>query len=118
MPSTSCVSANARVSRRRFGLMVAGWSAALVAAAVVYTVAAEPHLTVERVAASPNLAGTLPVNPVWSPDSSRIAFLGNATGNSFHDVWVAMKDGKPQRVTDMAATFPETEPAGLDKDAA
>jgi dipeptidyl-peptidase-4 len=117
MPSTSCVSANAGVSRRRFGLKVAGWSAALVAATVVYTAAAEPHLTVERVAAFPNLAGTLPVNPVWSPDSSRIAFLWNDKGYPFHDVWVAMKDGKLQRVTDMAAAFTETEPAGLDKDA-
>src|SRR6185436_1853865 len=114
MPSTSCVFPNAGAARRGAGLMVAG---ALVAAATVYTASAEPHLTVDRIAAFPNLAGTLPVNPVWSPDSGRIAFLWNDKGYPFRDVWVATKDGKLQRVTDMAAAYPEPEPAGLDKDA-
>ena len=118
MPSTSSVILKARAARRRRGRLVAGWSAALVAAAGVYAGAAEPHLTIERLAAFPNLAGTLPVNPVWSPDSGRIAFLWNDKGYPFRDVWVATRDGQPQRVTDMATAFPEPEPAGLDKDAA
>jgi len=35
MPSTSSVFPNVRAARRRFGLMVAGWSAVSVAATVV-----------------------------------------------------------------------------------
>src|SRR2546430_17590423 len=80
--------------------------------------AQKPHLTVERVAAFPNLAGTLPTSPVWSPDSARIAFLWNDKGYPFRDVWLAERDGKPRRVTDMAAAFPEPAPPGHCKDAA
>src|SRR5204863_7093738 len=58
------------------------------------------------------------INPAWSPDSSRIAFLWNDKGFPFRDIWVAAKDGKLQRVTDVAAAFPESAPSGLDKDAA
>ena len=102
---------------RRSTRAVVACSAALLTLAVMYGGAAEPHLTVERIAAFPNLAGTLPTNPVWSPDSTRIAFLWNDKGYPFRDVWVAEREGKPHRLTDMMTAFPEPEPVGLDKDA-
>src|SRR5581483_6428513 len=47
-------------------------AAALTAVAMTLAIvgghAAEPHLTVDRVAAFPNLAGTLPTGLAWSPD--------------------------------------------------
>jgi len=113
MPGTTTTPDQIRRSTRAF----VACSAALLTLAVMYGGAAEPHLTVERIAAFPNLAGTLPTNPVWSPDSTRIAFLWNDKGYPFRDVWVAEREGKPHRVTDLMTAFPEPEPVGLDKDA-
>jgi dipeptidyl-peptidase 4 len=119
MLSASHTKSGARQGRRRWSaLMAFGVAGAVVATAAPRPAAAQSHLTVERVAAFPNLAGTVPINPVWSPDSAHLAFLWNDKGYPFRDVWVAATDGKLQRVTDMAAAFPEPEPAGLDKDAA
>lgn len=117
MPSTSMRPGTRPVWPRRSG-GAATCATALFTIAVICGSAQAPHLTVERVAALPNLAGTVPTQPTWSPDSSRVAFLWNDKGYPFRDIWVATKDGEPQRVTDLAAAFPESEPAGLEKDAA
>ena len=52
-----------------------------------------PALTVERVASLPSLIGTAPSSPVWSPDSTRLAFLWNDIGWPLTQVWVANADG-------------------------
>lgn len=57
-----------------------------------------PALTVERVASLPSLIGTSPSSPVWSPDSTRIAFLWNDIGWPLKQVWVANADGTGRRV--------------------
>ena len=44
---------------------------------------------VDRLVSLPKLDGTAPGNPVWSPDSRRIAFLWNDHGMPFRDVWLA-----------------------------
>lgn len=61
------------------------------------------RLTVERIAALPSFIGTAPASPVWSPDSTRVAFLWNDQGMPFRDVWmVAAGDGEPSRLTRFA----------------
>lgn len=63
-----------------------------------------PRLTIERIAAWPNLAGTLPEDPVWSRDSARLAFLWNDQGHPFLDVWtVEAAGGAPRRLTHFGA---------------
>lgn len=69
--------------------------------------AAQGRLTVERIASLPSLIGTAPSSPVWSPDSSRLAFLWNDSALPFRDVWVVAASGEaPARWTDMARDFP------------
>jgi dipeptidyl-peptidase-4 len=69
-----------------------------------------PRLTVERVGSLPNLAGTPPAAPVWSPDSSRVAFLWNDRGYPLLDIWIASAEGGPPvKVTDVARQFPIAE---------
>jgi dipeptidyl-peptidase-4 len=78
-----------------------------------------PRLTVDRVGAFPNLAGTVPASPVWSPDSSRVAFLWNDQGYPLLDVWLASATGgSPVRVTDVARQFPEPVAPSTSKDSA
>ena len=68
------------------------------------------HLRIERLVSLPSLTGTAPINPVWSPDSSRLAFLWNDKALPFRDVWVvSAKDMKPKQITDMAHDFPYPE---------
>ena len=65
------------------------------------------RLTVERVASLPSLIGTAPSSPVWSPDSTRLAFLWNDMALPFRDVWVvAVTDGTLERWTAMSEAFP------------
>jgi dipeptidyl-peptidase-4 len=67
-----------------------------------------PGLTVERVASLPSLIGTAPSSPVWSPDSTRIAFLWNDIGWPLKQVWVANADGTGLRaLTDVTRVEPD-----------
>src|SRR5690349_4137354 len=69
-----------------------------------------PPLTTDRIASFPYLAGTPPSNVVWSPDSSRVAFLWNDKGMPFRDLWVASASGgAPKQITDMDRAFPYAE---------
>jgi dipeptidyl-peptidase-4 len=68
----------------------------------VSVTAQKPPLTVERLAALPSLIGTAPVAPVWSPDSTRLAFLWNDQAMPFHDVWVVdAGGGQPRKLTNL-----------------
>ena len=97
-------------------LMVGGVGAAF-GLAVLASVAASQELKVERLAALPSLIGTAPTKPVWSPDSSRLAFLWNDEAMPFRDVWVvAAEGGEPRRITDVASPArggPGAEPGSL-----
>ena len=60
------------------------------------------ELTIERITSFPRLTGTTPSRPVWSPDSTRIAFLWNDQGYPFRDVWVVSSSGgEPSRITNL-----------------
>lgn len=75
--------------------------AALPARAADKTDAPTPRpLTLERLYSLPWVTGTQPVNPAWSPDSRRLAFLWNDEGTPFRDIWMTdAAGGKPVRVT-------------------
>ncbi|MEX2497851.1 MAG: prolyl oligopeptidase family serine peptidase [Wenzhouxiangellaceae bacterium] len=71
--------------------------------------AGAPAPSVERIVSLPSLTGTAPSSPVWSPDSTRVAFLWNDEGMPFRDVWVVDADGgNLKRLTRLA---PEHAPA-------
>ena len=84
--------------------LAAAIGCAAVVGAVQWSIAAQaPRLTVERVGSFPNLAGTPPAAPVWSPDNTRVAFLWNDRGYPFLDVWIApAQGGAAIKVTDSA----------------
>ncbi len=57
--------------------------AAILASLVPARSSAQPArtpLTIERFVSSPSLTGVTPVNPLWSPNSQRLAFLWNDAG--------------------------------------
>lgn len=54
-------------------------------------------LTLERVAASPSIAGTAPAAVSWSPDSRAVAFLWNDRGFPARDVWLVERSGGAPR---------------------
>ena len=59
-------------------------------------------LDIDRLYSLPWVIGAQPKDPVWSPDSRRVAFLWNDEGTNFYDVWMTdVKVGKPVRVTRM-----------------
>lgn len=71
--------------RTRIPCIAVGVAAAVVA--VGSGRAAEP-LSLEELYSLPRIIGTAPSEPVFSPDGDRLAFLWNAEGREFRDVWV------------------------------
>jgi dipeptidyl-peptidase-4 len=53
----------------------------------------ESGLTIDRILAQPSIAGTSPSSPVWSPDSSRLAFLWNDSALPRREIWIVQGDG-------------------------
>lgn len=51
------------------------------------------ELTLERLLSGPALTGTAPSNPVWSPDSTRLAFRWNDQARSRREIWIVEADG-------------------------
>jgi dipeptidyl-peptidase 4 len=93
---------------------------ALVASVAVATIVRAPvaqqppRLTIERIASLPALTGTPPSDPIWSPDSTRVAFLWNDKGWPFRDVWIAgAADAAPTQITDLSKEL-SAEPDGGD----
>lgn len=56
-----------------------------------------PELTLERILSGPSLTGTAPSSPLWSPDSSRLAFRWNDEARSRREIWVVEADGSDLR---------------------
>ncbi|MDH4108899.1 MAG: prolyl oligopeptidase family serine peptidase [Gammaproteobacteria bacterium] len=50
-------------------------------------------LTLDRIFATPALAGTPPSAPAWSPDGGYLAFTWNDAGLSVRSLWVASRNG-------------------------
>ncbi len=73
--------------------------------------------SLEQIVGLPSLTGTAPQRPVWSPDSSKVAFLWNDEGMPFLDVWVVDRDGNNlERLTALAPErAPRPEP-GLSRE--
>lgn len=68
-------------------------------------------LPLERVAALPSLIGTAPSALTWSPDGATLAFLWNAEGWPFRDVYLTGAAGAaPRRLTDLQTTDPAPAP--------
>lgn len=55
------------------------------------------RLTLQRIFSTPSLGGTPPSEPVWSPDSRRIAFGWNDAGQPERSLWVVERDGSGLR---------------------
>jgi|GEM_PF-174490 len=64
--------------------------------------------SLDRIVSLPNLAGTAPSAPTWSPDGRRVAFLWNDHGMPFRDVWVVGVDEEAPRRLTWLAPAPET----------
>lgn len=96
-------------TRARRGIVGAACCALLLAFPARLPSQQASRLTIERITRSqPSLAGTLPLNPVWSPDSSRLAFLWNDQGMGQRDVWIVeASGGAPKRVTDFERLLAE-----------
>jgi dipeptidyl-peptidase-4 len=59
-------------------------------------------LTLDRVAALPDIGGTAPSSIVWSKDGANLAFLWNEHGMPLRDVYVVAADGeRPARLTSL-----------------
>lgn len=90
-------------------ILVVGWLAALSCAPITSLGADKAaqeapsrRMTLDRIYSLPWIIGTAPGNPVFSPDSRRLAFLWNDEGTNFRDVWVVdVSGGAPRRVTAM-----------------
>jgi dipeptidyl-peptidase 4 len=68
-------------------------------------------LTLEQVTARPNIIGTSPAAPAWSPDSRRFVFAWNDSGMPFRDLWIVEADGTGlRRLTDLQRTHPRPAP--------
>ncbi|MEO0423616.1 MAG: prolyl oligopeptidase family serine peptidase [Pseudomonadota bacterium] len=81
--------------RRRLLSLVA---CAIAAVWLATSEAAEPgQLSLERLFAAPNLAGTAPTQPVWSPDSTQLAFLWSDAGTRQRALWLVRSTGEGLR---------------------
>lgn len=70
--------------------------------ATMQGVAAAEKMDLDTLYAWPNMIGTTPKNPAWSPDHQKIAFVWNEGGYNFRDVWVYdSATGQKQRVTNL-----------------
>jgi dipeptidyl-peptidase 4 len=70
----------------------------------------EKRLTLERLYSLPRLIGTAPRGFAWSRDSRALAFLWNAEGTNFHDLWmIRVEQPEPIRLTRLARTSPTTD---------
>jgi dipeptidyl-peptidase 4 len=100
------------VSRWTAGPTVAASAAIVLILPVSAPVAAQRStLTIDRMAALPSLIGTAPSNPVWSPDSNRLAFLWNDQAMPFRDVWIVRAgESLPKRLTDLGGALHKTAP--------
>lgn len=54
-------------------------------------------LSIDDLYATPNLFGTSPSGPVWSPDSQQFAFTWNANGMPSRELWLSLADGSDKR---------------------
>ncbi|HEX4914979.1 MAG TPA: hypothetical protein VFV51_13520, partial [Vicinamibacterales bacterium] len=80
---------------------------AMLVAVLCATAAAQSvvPLTLEQVTARPNIIGTAPAAPAWSPDSRRLVFAWNDRGLPFRDLWTVAADGTGlRRLTDLQRT--------------
>lgn len=78
------------------GLLTAG----VVAAGPAHSQAVRAPLTIERLVASPSLAGTSPTALAWSPNSRWLAFLWNAEARPAREIWLVHRDSlTPRRIT-------------------
>ncbi|MFH1861406.1 MAG: prolyl oligopeptidase family serine peptidase [bacterium] len=59
------------------------------------------NFTIEALFNHPYIVGHHPENPLWSPDGKRLAFLWNAEGNRFRDLYLYDLSGKITRLTDL-----------------
>lgn len=62
---------------------------------------AAEDFTIEALYTHPLIVGSPPSNPVWSPDGRQLAFLWNAEGNRFRDLYLTDLSGKIVRLTDL-----------------
>jgi len=66
------------------------------------------EITLDRMFSTPAPWGTAPVQPAWSKDGNRLAFLWNDKGERFLDLWVAdAAAGAPHRITDLKSVRPD-----------
>ena len=86
---------------------------ALVVLLVSTSRAADKAPSVERLMSLPNLTGTPPSSPAWSPDGSMLAFLWNDKGYPFRDIWVVSDSGVGLRqLTDLNSSKENLKPFG------
>ena len=105
--------------RKRIGIAVAVVIAVVGcvggSVAVAEAQEAKKKLTLKRLYSYPRLEGTAPVQPEWSADSRKVAFLWNDEGMPFRDLWLYNAEtGERTRLTRLPHDPDEwTTPASL-----
>ena len=51
------------------------------------------QLSIDRIFSQPSITGLSPSNPVWSPNSSKLAFLWKGSGASQREIWIVENAG-------------------------
>jgi len=70
--------------------------------------------TIDRLYSLPSVIGTRPMGATWSADGKHLAFLWNAEGMPFRDLWMHdIACGVTERVTDLERDFAALTPAGI-----